>query len=163
MKQIILLTILFLSASFHPKIGSKYLDFSIENQKGKSFELSSIKHKMILLDFWASWCGPCRKENPNVVEVAEKYKSKSFINGKGLEVVSISLDKDREKWLSAINNDNLNWRHHGIDEAGEVAKLYGITSIPYSFLIDSNGNILAQGDELRGLKLHITLDKFLKD
>lgn len=145
----------------HPSTGSKAVDFSIEDANGKEFKLSTIKKKMILLDFWASWCGPCRRENPNVVEAYNKYNKEKFEKGKGLEIVSVSLDRDRDKWKDAIEKDNLTWKYHGYDEGGKVSKLYGITSIPYSLLIDGDGNIVAQGNELRGLNLHITLDKFL--
>lgn len=160
MKKVLALTIVLISLAMHPSTGSKYIDFAIEGVNGKEFKLSSIKNKMILLDFWASWCGPCRRENPNVVEAYEKYSKTKFENGKGLEIVSVSLDRDREKWKAAIAADKLAWKYHGYDEGGKVSNIYGITSIPYSLLIDSEGNIVAQGNELRGLNLHITLDKF---
>jgi thiol-disulfide isomerase/thioredoxin len=162
MKRVLALLIVFVAFAMHPSNGSKSIDFSIEDVNGKEFKLSSIKKKMILLDFWASWCGPCRPENPNIVEAYEKYSKAKFEKGKGLEIVSVSLDRDREKWKAAIETDNLWWKYHGYDEGGKVAKLYGITSIPYSLLIDGEGNIVAQGNELRGLNLHITLDKFIK-
>jgi len=162
MKKLFALSIVLVSFAMHPSTGSKSIDFSVEGVNGKEFQLSSVKKKMILLDFWASWCGPCRKENPNIVEAYEKYNKAEFQDAKGLEIISISLDRDREKWKSAIATDNLSWKHHGFDEGGKVSKLYGITSIPYSLLIDGEGNILAQGNELRGLNLHITLDKLLK-
>ena len=163
MKITIALLIVLVAFGMHPSTGSKSIDFSIEGVDGKEFQLSSIKKKMILLDFWASWCGPCRRENPNVVEAFGKYSKVKFEKGKGLEIVSVSLDRDREKWKKAIEVDNLSWKYHGYDDGGGVAKLYGITSIPYSLLIDGEGNIVAQGNELRGLNLHITLDKFLKN
>ena len=161
MKRFLALVIVFTALAIHPSTGSKSIDFSIEGVNGKEFKLSSIKKKMILLDFWASWCGPCRKENPNVVEAYKKYNSAKFEKGKGLEIVSVYLDRDHEKWKAAIEADKLSWKYHGYDEGGKVSKLYGITSIPYSLLIDGDGNIVAQGNELRGLNLHITLDKFL--
>jgi thiol-disulfide isomerase/thioredoxin len=148
--------------AFHPGNGKKATDFSIENPNGKQIKLSQLKGKVVLLDFWASWCGPCRKENPNVVEAYHKYKNQKFTVGKKFEVFNVSLDRDKEKWKQAIVDDQLDWKFHGFDEGGKISKIYGITSIPYSLLLDREGNILAQGNELRGLNLHITLDKYLK-
>lgn len=146
-----------------PDNGKKAIDFTLLDPKGKEVSLEDLEGKLILVDFWASWCGPCRKENPNVVEAYEKYRKRKFSNGKGFDIISISLDRDKKKWEAAIEKDGLVWKNHVIDEGGKVSKMYGVRSIPYSFLIDSDGNIVAQGNELRGLNLHITLDKFVKD
>ena len=101
----------------------------------------------MLLDFWASWCGPCRKENPNVVKLYNKYKTKGF------EILGISLDQNRERWLQAIQADQLTWKHTS-DLKGwsnEVSKLYEISAIPKTFLVDPNGMIIAR--DLRGAEL----------
>jgi thiol-disulfide isomerase/thioredoxin len=138
------------------------LEIELTNTKGKKTKLSSLKGKMVLIDFWASWCGPCRVENPKVVEAFNKYHKKKFKNATGFEVFSVSLDKDQTKWKEAIENDGLIWKNHVIDLESKAAKAYYVNSIPSAFLMDGEGNIVAKGNELRGLNLHITLDKFLK-
>jgi len=129
-------------------IGAAAPDISLTDPKGIERKLSSLKGKVVLIDFWASWCGPCRKENPNVVAIYGKYHDKGF------EVFSVSLDKDRDSWLAAITKDNLIWPNHVSDlkywkSAGAAA--YGVTSIPFTVLIDQKGKIIAKklrGDEL---------------
>lgn len=148
--------------SVTPENGTKAFSIELENPNGKTISLEDLEGKVVLVDFWASWCGPCRKENPNVVEAYEKYKKRKFKNGKKFEVFSVSLDKDVEKWKEAIEKDGLAWKNHGIDKDSKVSRKFGVRSIPYAFLIDGEGNIVAQGNELRGLNLHIELDKLLK-
>jgi hypothetical protein len=97
-----------------------------------------------------------------VVEAYKKYKSQKFTNGKGFEVFSVSLDREEAPWKKAIEDDWLIWKNHGWDKDGVASKAYAVYSIPSGFLIDGDGNIVAQGQELRGLGLHIALDKFVK-
>jgi len=142
-------------------IYDKAPEISLKSASGKIVSLSSLKGKLVLIDFWASWCGPCRQESPNVVEAFNKYRKRKFVNGNGFEVFSISLDKDESAWKTAIKSDKMIWKNHGIDKEGIAAGKYGVASIPSGFLIDGEGNILAQGEKLRGLNLHITIEKFL--
>lgn len=145
-----------------PGVGSTAPEIALKGVDGKVVKLSSLKGKMVLIDFWASWCGPCRKENPNVVEAYGKYKSAKFNNAKGFEVFSVSLDRDETKWKEAIKADGLVWKGHVWDKANEAGKAYNVQFIPSAFLVDGEGKIVAAGESLRGLGLHVELDKHKK-
>lgn len=132
-------------------------DFTQQDVNGKAVKLSDFRGKYVLLDFWASWCGPCRRENPNVVAAYNNYKDKGFT------VLGVSLDKpaDRDKWIAAIEKDGLPWTQVSDLKAwdNEAAKLYEVNAIPMNFLIDPNGKII--GKYLRGEALEAALKKVM--
>lgn len=133
-------------------IGADAPDIALENPNGEIVKLSSLRGKVVLIDFWASWCKPCRMENPNVVKMYQKYQPKGF------EIFGVSLDKTKDAWVGAIAQDQLTWTHVSDlkfwNSAG--AKLYNVTSIPKTFLIDAEGKII--GKDLRGPALEAKLD-----
>ena len=136
--------------------GAAAPDFTMNDVDGKPFTLSSLKGKYVLVDFWASWCAPCRAENPNVVNAFNKYKNKNFT------ILGVSLDDDKTAWLKAIENDKLNWKQVSDLKGWEnmTVGLYGYQGIPYNVLLDPQGNIIAT--ELRGPALEQKLAEVLK-
>lgn len=139
-------------------VGVQAMDFTQNDPDGKPVKLSDFRGKYVLLDFWASWCGPCRQENPNVVRAYNKYKDKNFT------VLGVSLDRQNGKdaWLKAVKDDGLTWTHVSDLQFwhNEVAVMYGVQSIPKNFLIDPKGVIIAT--DLRGAELEKKLAEVLE-
>ncbi|MCB0617022.1 MAG: TlpA family protein disulfide reductase, partial [Phaeodactylibacter sp.] len=134
-------------------VGGQAPDFTQKTPDGGEMSLSELRGKVVLVDFWASWCGPCRRENPNVVRMYNKYKDKGF------DILGVSLDKTQDRWLQAIEQDGLEW-HHVSDLKGwgnEVAQAYGVRSIPHTILLDQEGRIIARN--LRGQALEEKLEE----
>jgi len=136
--------------------GSVFSNFHMKDATGKTFNLNDVKTRFILLDFWASWCGPCRANHPYLRQANEKYA------GRGLTIVSISLDDDREDWLKGIKTDSLNWTNiSDLKEFdGALAKRCKLSAIPYSILLDKNKRIVQQ--DLAGTELLAVLEELLK-
>jgi thiol-disulfide isomerase/thioredoxin len=162
MKKLFIITLLncfIATSSFSQEIGLNIGDkapaLAYKNPNGKTLKLSSLKGKLVLNDCWASWCGPCRKENPNLVSAYQKYTKKNFKHGKGFEIYSLSLDSKQKAWVKAINQDQLFWEYHVSDLGGwqsAGSQKYGIRSIPSNVLIDGKGIIVAKN--LKGQALH---------
>lgn len=127
-------------------VGAQAYDFEFVDTEGKTVRLSDFRGRLVLVDFWASWCGPCRKSNPFMLALYEEFKDK------GLEVVSVSVDVDEDAWLKAVKEDKLTWKYNVRDLKGQAGSLYGITAIPCVLLLDDNNQILGRNlpkDELR--------------
>ncbi|MFT3908196.1 MAG: TlpA disulfide reductase family protein [Ferruginibacter sp.] len=137
-------------------IGKPLADFSQPDTSGHMVSLSSLRGKYVLVDFWASWCGPCRQENPNVLSAYNRYKNKNFT------VLGVSLDKAKEPWIKAINDDGLTWTHISDLKfwSNSVAQQFQIQSIPQNFLVDPSGIVIAKN--LRGAALDSKLESILK-
>lgn len=138
------------------QIGKTAPEFSLPDTAGVSVSLSDFRGKYVLLDFWASWCPPCRRENPNVVKAFNEYKDKNFT------IIGISLDKDKSKWLKAIADDNLTWTHLSDLKYwdSEIPALYGVRGIPANVLLGPDGVIIAKN--ITGEDLHQKLKEVIK-
>ena len=138
------------------QVGQQAPDLTMNDQYGKPVSISGFKGKYVLVDFWASWCAPCRKENPNIVKAYNQYKDKNFT------ILGVSLDDNKENWEAAIAKDKLTWAHMSDLKGWESAAgtVYGVMSIPYNVLLDPQGNVIAT--ELTGPALGAKLAEVLK-
>ncbi|MBD0368365.1 MAG: TlpA family protein disulfide reductase, partial [Flavisolibacter sp.] len=136
-------------------VGTEALNFTQNDVNGQPVSLSSFRGKYVLIDFWASWCKPCRMENPNVVKAYQKFSNKNFT------ILGVSLDQEKEPWIKAIEKDKLSWTQVSDLKfwSNEVAVLYHVQGIPQNFLVDPNGKIVAKN--LRGQELEAKLCELL--
>ena len=144
-------------------IGQRAPDLEFEDPDGEPIALSSLRGKVVLIDFWAAWCSPCREENPLLVKTYKNYRDKEFENGTGFTVYGVSLDRRREDWVNAIEKDGLLWKTNVSDLKGwrsVPAAMYHVMGIPMNFLIDGDGIIIAKG--LRGQYLEDKLEELRK-
>ncbi len=144
-------------------IGNTAPDIKMKNPEGETLQLSDLRGQVVLIDFWASWCGPCRHENPTVVNAYNNFKDEKFKNGKGFTIFSVSLDKNSTAWEQGIKEDKLIWPYHVSDFGGwnnKAAVMYNVRGIPANFLIDGEGTIIAKN--LRGPALEAKLNELVK-
>lgn len=144
-------------------IGNKAPNIILSGLDGSTQDLSSLEGSVVLIDFWASFCGPCRAESAYLTEAYHTFKNTEFTIGKGFTIFSVSIDADTVQWKKAIEKDSLLWQTHGIDDLSWNSMyliMYGIKGIPANFLIDKHGVIIAKN--LRKEQISITLQKYVK-
>ena len=145
-------------------LGNIAPEISMTDLDGEVINLSDLRGNIVLVDFWASWCRPCRYENPVVVKAYNDYKDREFKDAEGFKIFSVSLDTEKDSWQDAIEEDKLDWDTHVSDLQGwrsKLAKIYQIRAIPMNFLLDKDGIIIAKN--IRGEELAKTLKFLVKD
>jgi thiol-disulfide isomerase/thioredoxin len=146
---------------FKPKYvsGDDTMSFTATLFNGEKFELSSLRGNYVLLDFWGSWCGSCRKENPLLSALYYKYNDKKFNDASNFEIVSIGIEKSKDNWVNAIKKDGLNWKYHILQDQNfdsEIPRLFGVKEIPTKYLLDTEGKVIMTNPSAE------EIDKFLK-
>ncbi len=139
--------------------GEKAPNFRIvQTPSGEVKELTDLEGQYVLIDFWGSWCAPCRKENPELVNLYNKYASKKFQDADGFQIVSVGVERDKARWRRAIKRDELNWKYHIIDETenlkffnGEITGLYGVKQIPTKYLLNPRGQIIGVNQSVEAI------------
>lgn len=135
--------------------GESIPNFTAQLANGNSFELAEMRGNYVLLDFWGSWCGPCREDNPNIVKLYQEFNGKSFAEAKGFEVVSVAIETKKDRALSAIKKDGLTWPYHIIllDRfKSQIAKEFGVREIPTKYLLSPNGEVLSVNESYENLQ-----------
>ena len=137
---------------FQPRFdsGENLPDFSATLLNGESFQLSDLRGNYVLVDFWGSWCGPCRVENPRLVALYKKYNGRKFEGAEGFEILSVGIEKNENSWKKAIEKDGLSWKYHVLDLTesfkffnSEIASQFGVKQLPSKYLLDKNGVIIS--------------------
>lgn len=138
--------------------GEQATDFSAVLADGSSFQLSSLRGNYILLDFWGSWCGPCRSENPMLVALYEETRGKAYTGASGFQIVSVAIETNRDRWQRAVEQDGLRWKFHIAEFdrfSSPLAKLYGVREIPTKYLIGPDGNILLVNPQIEEIRQYL--------
>lgn len=154
----------YMQPNFDP--GQKAPDFLGSTADGHVFRLSDLRGNIVLLDFWGSWCGPCIKESSSLVKLYNEYGNRHFREADGFTIVSVAIEKDRERWERAIRQLGLNWPHHVIDPVtslrffdAPIAKVYGVKEVPFKFLIDEKGYIVKVNPSLQEIQVYLEQKK----
>ncbi len=142
--------------------GESAPSFKAQLMDGSQFDLAELRGSYVLLDFWGSWCGPCRRENPKIVELQQAFANEKFVDADGFTVISIAIETNENSWKRAIEKDNLNWKHHIVQLdrfKSEIAMTYGVKEIPTKYLLDPEGNIISVNESAASISAFLESKK----